>query len=1576
MNTDKGRLFYATGIDNSQLKSDAAESKNILSGIGKAAEQEGNRMDATFKKIAAAAGGVFAVGQVVNFAKKIIEVRGEIESLQISFETLAGKTKGDALFSQIRQFAVSTPMMMKDLAAGAQTMLAFNIEAEKVMPILRSIGDISMGDAQKFNSLTLAFSQMSATGKLMGQDLLQMINAGFNPLSVISEQTGKTIGELKEEMEKGKITTEMVTNAFMSASSAGGKFYGMLEKQSHGINGAISNLQGAIDDMYNDLGTASQGVIAGAIDGATNLVKNYETVAEILSVIVGTYGVYKGAVIANEALIQASISAKTMAVQNAYEAEIEALTALIPEKEAEAQSSLQQAVAAGQITEQKAAEIAAIRAEAEAQMESLAATEAAAKARLMASQEEIAVALKWEDEINNKISALEEEANALFENGDTIAFNAKQEEIAALKAELLEVQKTRETAVEAANTAATEMNAAAHQQSAIANAQNTAATEVNTAATGTNTAAQSALTVAKTKLIAIVKKLYAAISAHPYALAAAAVAALAYGIYKLVTYQTDAEKAQERLNDALSKSSASIAAETTKIDVMFNRLRRAKEGTEEYEKAKQNIINQYGNYLKGLDSEISSLQDVEAAYKAITEAVKESMRVKAMDKYIEDEGEEYSEKYSELYEKIKKTIAEKKGQAYADALSEEINDVMKGSKKFTKEFLSAWDKVWATHGYSGVSNELQDLVDEAVKAGSDFEKYIENARQKFGISKPGKTEEKTEDDSKKETRQDKAFWEKLKKDAEEELAALTYIEAKGKKGKELQNRISKYDEILKTAYGSGKSGGSNTGQQNADLLATEAANRKKQEEQYTKQLSDQAKDSEFEISQARIDAKKDGIDKELAQNKLNYKRLEEQNRRRLREMLDNLAEQKLRLMEDADPTVFKRKNSDGKWEEDPGKRDAVYTEIRANLTVADLTDTQQRQIKEFADIATKAYTKANEDSLKTMLEDVLTYEQQRQKIAEEYASKRNALYTTDMNGNKVLRSGVTQGNVDELNRQEQEAYNAVDEQFAQREETYQAWCNQIANMTLSQLEKVLQQAEKELNSLGDNADSKKLAIARAKVNTAKTAVTKANAQNDTNPGKRTIKEWEDLYKTLSDVEGEFESIGDTVGGTVGEIISQCGQFATSTLQMINGIVQLTNISKTGIEGTAIAGATAISTMEKASVILTIISAGMQIAMQIVSLFNNDDSKQKEIENLQDRIDQLQWELDHQEIGRVQKQYGDAINRLNQALAATKIEIASTQTGWDRIITLMSRASENQELMQKTAEKLAKTYGSMAYTADKALGAAKYQSAEESLKNIAQQQLLIQEQIELERSKKKKDKGQIEEWEQKIEELGQQALELINEMVEDIIGDTSTGIADELANAFIEAFQAGENAAEAWGNKVNEIVADVLKRMLVSKYLEEPLGQIFDKYKTKWFKDGQFQGLDAVINSMQSFADDLNAVGQDFATIWENLPESVKNMFTITSDAEREASQKGIASASQESVDELNGRATAIQSHTFSINENTKTILATTQAILRSVMNIETETTGFGSRLERIEGNIKEMNNTIGDMATRGIRLKN
>lgn len=654
-----------------------------------------------------------------------------------------------------------------------------------------------------------------------------------------------------------------------------------------------------------------------------------------------------------------------------------------------------------------------------------------------------------------------------------------------------------------------------------------------------------------------------------------------------------------------------------------------------------------------------------------------------------------------------------------------------------------------------------------------------------------------------------------------------------------------------------------------------------------------------------------------------------------------------------------------------------------------LTDMQRTQINQGRVNIEKTYAKSVKDLLEDELSDFLTYEQRRLKIQEDYADKRKALYETDSrgnyivdeNGSKKLRKGITQGNVDELNRAEQEAYKAIDEQFAQREETYNAWCDKIADMTLEQLKQVLEQAEKELEELEKNGGSSdKLSVARAKVSTAKKGVEKAQAKNDVSPDKRSIKEWEDLYKTLQECEREFESIGDTVGGVAGEIISTAGSIMTASLSMINGIVQLVNMSATGIQGTATAAATAIQTVEKASVILTIISAAMSIAMQIVNLFNNDDKKQEEIEALQDRIDQLQWELDNADIVRLQENSGKAVERVKRALSETYKELLRNKIAVNDVAgtwrLLFSNVSNNAELLQKTAEKLATAYGKIAYTADKALGAEKYTNAREQLENLAQQQLLIQEQIRNEEDKKKTDHGKIDEWNRKIEELGAQAVAIINDMVEDIIGGSSSDIAKELGDAFFEAFQAGEDYAEAWGDKVKDIVADVMKRMLVSKFLEEPLGEIFDKYKAKWFPNGQAADnfLDVVINSMSGFASDLNAVGTDFAKIWENLPENVKSMFEVTADATREASQKGIATASQESVDELNGRATAIQGHTYSIAENTKIILSVVNMILQSVLNIEKHTENMAGRIERIESSVKETKDTVNDFALKGIKM--
>ena len=325
-----GIKFDFTGDNNNLLNSAKQAQKGVVNAMA-AIEQSGMGIEAMFKRIQNAAAASLAGFSAKEFVGKVFEVRSEIEKLETSFRILVGnKEQADALFSSIRKFAVETPMQLKDLAGAAQTMMGFGIATEDVMANLKALGDISMGDSQKFQSLALAFSQMSATGKLMGQDLLQMINAGFNPLEQMSRTTGKSIAALKEEMAQGAITADMVRQAFMDATSEGGKFNGMLEAQSKTIAGAYSNLQGAIDDMLNELGEKSEGIMSGAIEAATSLAQNYEKVGKVIGGLVGVYGTYKAAVMVYNAIQKAHVTwiglEQTAHLQNvlATEAEIAA----------------------------------------------------------------------------------------------------------------------------------------------------------------------------------------------------------------------------------------------------------------------------------------------------------------------------------------------------------------------------------------------------------------------------------------------------------------------------------------------------------------------------------------------------------------------------------------------------------------------------------------------------------------------------------------------------------------------------------------------------------------------------------------------------------------------------------------------------------------------------------------------------------------------------------------------------------------------------------------------------------------------------------------------------------------------------------------------------------------------------------------------------------------------------------------------------------------------------------------------------------------------------------------------------
>ena len=226
----------------------------------------------------AAVTGLLAIG------KGIFDITAKAEMTQASFSVLLGsQSKATKLIGEIRDYAASTPFETGDLEQATNTLLGFGVQGDKVMGVMKSLGDVSMGNSDRFQRLSLAFAQTQAAGKLMGQDLLQYINAGFNPLKIISEQTGKSIGTLKDMMSDGLISSDMVTRAFEIATSKGGAYFGMLEKQSQTLSGKLSTLVDNVKMMGLSIGESNIGALHTLLDLAGESLRSLEPMKDLFT---------------------------------------------------------------------------------------------------------------------------------------------------------------------------------------------------------------------------------------------------------------------------------------------------------------------------------------------------------------------------------------------------------------------------------------------------------------------------------------------------------------------------------------------------------------------------------------------------------------------------------------------------------------------------------------------------------------------------------------------------------------------------------------------------------------------------------------------------------------------------------------------------------------------------------------------------------------------------------------------------------------------------------------------------------------------------------------------------------------------------------------------------------------------------------------------------------------------------------------------------------------------------------------------------------------------------------------------
>ena len=1174
------------------------------------------RIQRTFQLVSTSNMGKKLLGgySIKEFLSSMIRVRGEFQSMQTAIETMVGKDMAGQLIPQIKELAKISPLTMSDMIGAEKMMLGFNIQAEDTIKYLKAISDISMGESSKFNSLTLAFSQMSAAGKLMGQDLNQMINAGFNPLQIISEKTGKSIATLKDEMSKGAVSAEMVQQAFIDATSAGGKFYNMSENASKTINGQLSMMQDALDSVFNELGTKSESVIMDGIQMTTSLIQNYETVGRILAGLVVTYGTYRTAVM----LVTAAESKHT-----------------------------------------------------------------------------------------------------LVEIGLT---NAR---LLARKAQLA---------------------------------------------------------------------LNAAMLTNPYVLLATAVVGLGVAMWALSDSTTSAERALDSYNKKIEK-----------LDTDEEDRKRTLEG----------LVSTINSEVEAETTKLKALKDIEELYPALFR------------KYVDEKGhiQDLTGFWKAYNEEVVKSRTQSK-QAIVESLEQQIKSAEWAYNLAKKENNRSEMKVQV--------QRIEDLKNELANARKDV---LSEINAQLEVENRQETKETTYQE---DLANAKAEWEKAKKGYEALIKDQT---ATSKQVKEAKDKMEVSEKTYKEL--GGVTGSALTRQEN---LA------KKQKENQEK-LDGQLLSLHRQNQQDEVSLMKEGTEKKLKQIDLDYQK-------------------------ETDAIKKQRKE----WEDAQGGK---------------LTEEQTLVIDLRKELAGK---KKDSDTSKVHEEEVKEYQKLLSSYQDYLTKRKNAEDKFNADRKKLKDGGASDAQINELEYQRDETLKSIDNEFAMREDSFKAWTDNIANLSLEKLRELLVQAERELErSEFLNPNDPKLAGQRAKVTSLKNTISEKSEKTNTSPNKRSQKEWQDLYKTLSKVEKEFDEIGKTVGGTAGEIISAAGSIASSTLQMIDGITTLANSSSDAMAGTAQAASKSIQAVEKASVILAIVGAALQITTKMFDLFGSDTTTEK-----------------YEEAKEAYQSYINILDKVidKQLELAESLSGDNAQAAYDRAIELVKTQSEAARVLGKQYLNSGSSWKSHSkgYKEVDDMSAAGWADAAKALgmsvsqfKNAMGGRMtglfdLTDEQLAKLQEEAHIFWAQLDSDTQNYANQIAEGVAQVKEVLEQQMTDTTLIDVDTLRNDFHDLLTDMDADSADFADNFE----DYMRNAILNSMLKESYMGRLEEWRKKFYA-----AMDDGVTEQEYNA--LKEEGQQIADEMKAQRDAMADMFGWESESTSQSStSKGFQAMSQDTGEELNGRFTALQ----------------------------------------------------------------
>lgn len=1575
---DEGRLNYRITLDNSALQAQAEESRDILRGIGRTATQEGDLMEGAMKKIGAAMAGAFAVGQLKDFALKVATVRGEFQQLEIAFSTMLGnKQQADALMQQLIDTAATTPFGMNDIANSAKQLLAYGAEADKVNETLVRLGDIAAGLSVPINDLAYLYGTTMVQGRLYTQDLNQFLNRGIPLVDELAKQFGVTKGEVKQLVEQGKVGFPEVEKAIVSMTSEGSKFGGLMEAQSKSITGQISNLEDAVEQMINEVGKSSEGVIGGILGAASSIVDHWKQIGIVVGGTIATWGAYKAAVLAVgvatkiSAAIQesAAYQQRLAAMQGIALSEAQAVAAANTNLLSVAMNGLKTAILSnpiGLIVGVIGAAVTALTLFNSGMEET---TELSARfgkkaADAVEEVEFLSTALKGLDDSSTTYkktlgelnTILEEYGLAKLQEGASIdEVNKKREQaIELIKQEGIEQQRLN--GIQTANDqfSDTEKNANEELEKRLRNAsydpKHGADAEVMLKELNENS-----------KVVAMI----------------VADAVREHG--NLIANKTgeEFEKGQQELKklikDRLKSSGFSYLVTDNDWHEGFFRT---------------DILDGYIDAMKDASSERQRFiditnKDADAQKRAAEAHTTFAERVSAGQRKMLNAHSSAQE----LYESIKKIYEEFK----QTDLNFKIN--------FDAE-VPAWMKTMDINELKRLGTYFATLAVEMRKSGKQSIKignttYTQNqaAQQSVFYLKAHSGAQKEKDEA-KERAKERA---KEQKKAAEDRRKKAQTDAKNRAAEALRER---------------------------ERIAREKFDRQQLIKQYNEKRKEEEAQGELDLAQRRIEAMDEGFEKERAQLALNARRMEEEVKKLRKSMLEQLADNKVNEWLNLHPKATK--------EQTTNYRNSLLDEnSETKLTDKDLSEVQRAQLEARTQLNKEIEEKAQARLLESLKERFQDYEAKRTAITKKATEDRAAINKSAVSEDEKKR--MLKVLEEQEKKQIKEIYDQEAEAAQQSSDLLVRLFEDASTKSRKQLRDIVTETEQLLAYLKTTKKedlSPKFGFSMEQLVALQESPEKL--KNLTDALKRLKQEVEGkdpfskLIETIRKVNKEgnnldlsekMQKIAEAVVPAIGAVKGLTSQFAeaaraagsdelASQAEGVGGVLQgVSNIAQGFAQGGYV-GAAIAAVGEGLKVVTSAFEAAArhkQALLEIQKEINNQQELYNELlrkEQLEGRdmesvfgtsklgksrsalkvATELNAEIKQQIKGNFEElkayrqklaeegkldaffdeesgfvtangtKYGDNAKRLRElfvnnreaeiaGLAKLSIKTGHVKTG----LFGWGSGRDTYSALTSQYKDLVKANGHLNL---------------ELAKSIVQTR-------EFEGDGKKAFEALI-----KKEEQYEESLKKMDEYLSGIFGNYG----DDVLNAVVDAFNKGEDAAKAFGDATNKVMQQMVKDMMQAAVLQPILKEQAEKVKRAFESGDNDTMLKAAAQATKVIQGAQGRLKEMYAQLSGELKKEGIDLATDTTT--RQASEKGIATASQDSVNELNGRMTAIQGHTFSIAEQTRMLANNSSLILRSVMGIERNTNDLPTRLAAVESATKAMKNSLDDIAIKGVKIKN